>query len=125
MHYNNIDYCHYNGIYYRPYAGSYVVCRPPIGAIIPIAYISTTLATIVVNDTYNRPVNYYYDDGVFYSLYGSNYTVIRPPMGAVVAWMPSDYEEFYIGTAIVYVSDGVVYRGTINGGYEVIGYRTK
>lgn len=122
--YNGCSYRYCDGVYYRPSGNNYIICRPPVGAVIAGCYMSTALTKVVVYDTYHRATVYYYDDGVFYNFnrYNNSYTVCRPPIGAVVSWLPTGVVRYQIGNTIYYVSDGVVFVPTYSGDFEVVGY---
>ena len=93
--------------------GYYVICRPPLGAVIAYALFNTWRPVVVVHNN----IRYYYDDGTFYLPYNNNYQVVAPPIGARVAELPSNYEEIILDNYLYYKVDNVYYKAVVVSGY--------
>lgn len=113
VYYHGIPYYFYNSVFCRYINGYYVICRPPLGAVIAYAIFNTWKPVIVVH----KNVNYYYDDGTFYLPYNNNYQVVAPPIGARVAELPSNYEEIILDNTLYYKVDNVYYKAVVVSGY--------
>lgn len=124
-HYNNHDYYCHDGRYYRPYNNRYVVCRPPVGAVIAASIIGAAITAITIDAA--TPKTYYYDDGTYYSRGDNNqYTVIVPPIGARITALPYGCEELVLNGNYYYKVDDTYYRPIHNPRtgreeYEVVG----
>ena len=110
---SRVPYYFYNSVYCRYLNGYYVICRPPLGAVIAYAIFNTWKPVIVVHNN----VTYYYDDGTFYLPYRNNYQVVAPPIGARVAELPSNYEEIILDNTLYYKVDNVYYKAVVVSGY--------
>lgn len=113
VYYHGTPYYFYNSVFCRYINGYYVVCRPPLGAVIAYAIFNTWKPVIVVHNK----VTYYYDDGTFYLPYQQNYQVVTPPIGARVAELPSNYEEIILDNTLYYKVDNVYYKAVVVSGY--------
>ena len=113
VYYHGVPYYFYNSVYCRYINGYYVICRPPLGAVIAYAIFNTWRPVIVVH----KNVNYYYDDGTFYLPFNNNYQVVAPPIGARVAELPSNYEEIILDNTFYYKVDNVYYKAVVVSGY--------
>lgn len=113
VYYGGIPYYFYNSSYCRYINGYYIVCRPPVGAVIAHSIFHTWNPVIVVY----KNVNYYYDDGTFYSPRQQDYVVVNPPIGARVAELPSNYEEIVLDGYVYYKVDNVYYKEVVVSGY--------
>ena len=119
VHYHGVPYYFYNGVYCRYINGYYVICRPPLGAVIAYSLFHTWRPVIVIHNN----VSYYYDDGTFYLPYKNNYQVVAPPIGARVAELPSNYEEIILDNTLYYRVENVYYKAVVVSGfiwYEVV-----
>ena len=119
VHYHCVPYFFYNGVYCRYINGYYVICRPPLGAVIAYSLFHTWRPVIVIHNN----VSYYYDDGTFYLPYKNNYQVVAPPIGARVAELPSNYEEIILDNTLYYRVENVYYKAVVINGfiwYEVV-----
>lgn len=121
-------YYYADGRYYIFNDNRYVVCRPPVGAVIAKTLIDgiIDLAVYSVRDSYGRTHRYYTDgDGVYYLKSGSNYVVVDPPIGAIVYDLPYGYEEVVINGAKYYRVDDTIYElvydGPQNYYFKVVG----
>lgn len=121
-------YYYADGRYYRFTDNRYIVCRPPVGAVIAKTLVDGIIDLVAysVRDSYGRTHRYYTDgDGVYYLKSGSNYIVVDPPVGAIVYELPYGYEEVVInGTKYYRVDDTIyelVYNGPQNYYFEVVG----
>ena len=111
-YHQGINYFFSDGLYFMSYNGYFVVCRPPIGMIVP---------AVMLGNALNRPViffpgiphglaDYYYSEGTFYVPYSSNqFMVVAPPMGALVESIPSDSEGFIWNSQTYYKVDDTYY----------------
>lgn len=117
VYYNNRPYYFYNSHFCRYVDGRYIICRPPIGAIIAYNLFHTWHPIIIVYQN----VNYYYDDGTFYKPYtGHNqhgYQVVAPPIGARIAELPSTYEYLNLDGRAYFKVDNVYFKEVIVNGY--------
>ena len=115
VYYHGVPYYFYNSIFCRYINGRYIICRPPIGAVIAYSIFNTWRPVIIV---YNN-VNYYYDDGTFYRRHANkiDYEVVAPPIGARVAELPSTYEEIVLDGNLYYKVDNVYYKEVVVSGY--------
>ena len=113
VYYHGVPYYFYNSVYCRYINGHYIICRPPLGAVIAYAIFNTWKPVIVIH----KNVNYYYDDGTFYLPYNNNYKVVAPPIGARVAELPSNYEEIILDNTLYYKVDNVYYKAVVVSGY--------
>ena len=113
VYYHGVPYYFYNSVYCRYINGRFIICRPPLGAIIAYSLFHTWRPVIVVY----KNVNYYYDDGTFYLPYNNNYQVVAPPIGARVAELPSNYEEIILDNTLYYKVDNVYYKAVVVSGY--------
>lgn len=93
--------------------GHYVICRPPVGAVIAYTLFHSWHPVVVV---YNNR-NYYYDDGTFYLPRAQNFVVVAPPVGALVAELPSRYEVIVLDNRVYYRADNVYYKEVVVNGY--------
>ena len=66
-----VQYCHCDGVYYRPCNGGYVICRPPVGAIIPASSIAGMLRSLIIKGR-----SYYVCGEVIYQAHGMNFKVV-------------------------------------------------
>ena len=117
VYYNNRPYYFYNSHFCRYVDGRYIICRPPLGAIIAYNLFHTWHPIIIVY----QDVNYYYDDGTFYKPYtGHNqhgYQVVAPPIGARIAELPSTYEYLNLDGRAYFKVDNVYFKEVIIKGY--------
>ena len=113
VYYHGVPYYFYNSVFCRYINGYYVICRPPLGAVIAYVIFNTWKPVIVVHNN----VSYYYDDGTFYLPYQQNYQVVAPPIGARVAELPSNYEEIILDNTLYYKVDNVYYKAVVVNGY--------
>lgn len=113
VYYHGTPYYFYNSVFCRYINGHYVICRPPLGAVIAYAIFHTWKPVIVVHNN----VSYYYDDGTFYLPYNNNYQVVAPPIGARIAELPSNYEEIILDNTLYYKVDNVYYKAVVVSGY--------
>lgn len=126
VHYHGHPYYYRSGIFYRPVGNTYIISRPPIGALIAASIIKTTMMAITLNEIYQGNVlvqpaqTYYYDDGTFYSKKGRKYEVIQPPIGVVVPVLPSGFEEFILEGETFYRVEDTLYKPVFDG-FEVVG----
>lgn len=124
---NHNYYCH-DGRFYRPNNGVFVVCRPPIGAVIATSLINATLTAITIQAINSHRINtYFYGDGIFYYKDApGRYRVVAPPIGARVPLLPYGTETLIIKGDCYYRVDDIYYRpvhNPYNGQqeYEVVG----
>ncbi len=118
IHRGPYTYYYASGRYYRFVDNRYVVCRPPVGAVIAKTFIDGIIDLVAysVRDSYGRTHRYYTDgDGVYYLKSGSNYIVVDPPVGAIVYELPYGYEEVTINGARYYRVDDTIYDIVYNG----------
>lgn len=117
VYYNNRPYYFYNSHFCRYVDGRYIICRPPIGAVIAYNLFHTWRPIIIVYQN----VNYYYDDGTFYKPYSGHnqhgYQVVAPPIGARIAELPSTYEYLNLDGRAYFKVDNVYFKEVIVGGY--------
>lgn len=117
VYYNNRPYYFYNSRFCRYLDGRYIICRPPIGAVIAYNLFHTWHPIIIIYQN----VNYYYDDGTFYKPYNSHnqhgYQVVAPPIGARIAELPSTYEYLNLDGRAYFKVDNVYFKEIIVGGY--------
>lgn len=113
VYYHGIPYYFYNSVFCRYINGYYVICRPPLGAVIAYSIFNSWRPVVIVY----KNVNYYYDDGTFYLPYNNNYRVVAPPIGARVAELPSNYEEIILDNTLYYKVDNVYYKAVVVSGY--------
>ncbi len=113
VYYGGIPFYFYNSQFCRLMNGYYVVCRPPLGAVIAYSIFNTWNPVIVIHN--NR--TYYYDDGTFYLPRNRDYVVVAPPIGALVAELPSNYETIVLEGRVYYKVDNVYYKEVIVNGY--------
>ncbi|MBO7491548.1 MAG: hypothetical protein J6T59_03810 [Bacteroidales bacterium] len=115
VYYHGVPYYFYNSVFCRYINGRYIICRPPLGAVIAYSIFNTWRPIIIV---YNN-VSYYYDDGTFYRRHSNkvDYEVVAPPIGARVAELPSTYEEIVLDGNLYYKVDNVYYKEVIVSGY--------
>ncbi len=113
VYYHGVPYYFYNSVFCRYINGYYVICRPPLGAVIAYSIFNTWRPVIVIY----KNVNYYYDDGTFYLPYHNDYQVVAPPIGARVAELPSNYEEIILDNTLYYKVDNVYYKAVVVSGY--------
>ncbi|MBO7445549.1 MAG: hypothetical protein J6T86_03990 [Bacteroidales bacterium] len=115
VYYHGVPYYFYNSIFCRYINGRYIICRPPIGAVIAYSIFNTWRPIIVVY----KNVSYYYDDGTFYRRHSNkiDYEVVAPPIGARVAELPSTYEEIVLDGNLYFKVDNVYYKEVIVSGY--------
>ena len=115
VYYHGYPYYFYNSLFCRYINGHYVICRPPIGAVIAHTIFHSWRPVIII---YNN-VNYYYDDGSFYTVAPNrvDYQVVNPPIGARVAELPSNYEEILLDGQVYFKVDNVYYKEVIVSGY--------
>lgn len=115
VYYNGCPYYFYNSVFCRYHNGHYVICRPPIGAVIAYSIFHTWRPVIIVHNN----VNYYYDDGSFYLLARNryDYEVVNPPIGARIAELPSNYEELILDNRVYFKVDNVYYKEVVVHGY--------
>lgn len=117
VYYNNRPYYFYNSHFCRYVDGRYIICRPPIGAVIAYNLFHTWRPIIIVYQN----VNYYYDDGTFYKPYSGHnqhgYQVVEPPIGARIAELPSTYEYLNLDGRAYFKVDNVYFKEVIVGGY--------
>ena len=84
----------WDGVWYNYSGGVYGVHRPPVGTVIPISYISSSLYP---GDFEYEPVgyrrNYYVDSYANFYIQVNSYElkVVDAPEGAILYDMPSDY----------------------------------
>lgn len=112
------DYYYVDGRYYRYINNVYVICRPPVGAVIARSLLNgiVTLTNYVVIDTYGKSQRCYTDnDGVYYIKSGRDYVVVDPPVGAIVYELPYGFEEVTINGAKYYKADKYFYELIYNG----------
>ena len=128
IHRGSHDYYYSAGRYYKYMNNMYVVCRPPVGAIIAKSILNglLKLTDYVVKDAYGKSQRYYTDDdGVYYVKSGSNYIVVDPPIGAIVYELPYGFEEVTInGTKYYQVDDNfyeLIYNGPQDYYFRVVG----
>lgn len=113
VHYGGIPYYFYNGVFCTMMNGYYVICRPPLGAVIAHAIFHTWRPIIVVfNNT-----RYYYDDGTFYMPRHQDYVVVAPPIGARIAELPSNYQVIVLEGRVYFKVDNVYYKEVVVNGY--------
>ncbi len=126
VHYHGHPYYYRSGIFYRPIGNTYIISRPPIGALIAASIINTTMMAITLNEIYQGNVlvqpaqTYYYDDGTFYNKKGRKYEVIQPPIGVIVPVLPSGFEEFILEGETFYKVEETLYK-PVPDGFEVVG----
>lgn len=115
VYYHGHPYYFYNSLFCRYINGYYVICRPPIGAVIAYSIFNSWKPVIVVH----KNVNYYYDDGSFYRPAPNkvDYVVVDPPIGARVAELPSNYEEIVLDNQVYFKVDNVYYKEVVVSGY--------
>ena len=113
VYYHGMPYYFYNSLFCRYLNGHYVICRPPIGAVIAYSLFHTWRPVIVIH----RNVTYYYDDGTFYVPRKNDYEVVAPPIGARVAELPSNYEEIVLDGNVYFKVDNVYYKEVVVSGY--------
>lgn len=111
--YGGVPYYFYNSVFCRMMNGYYVICRPPLGAVIAYSIFNTWHPVIVVH----KNVRYYYDDGTFYLPRNRDYVVVAPPVGALVAELPCNYETIVLEGRVYYKVDNVYYKEVIVNGY--------
>ena len=122
------DYYYVDGRYYRYINNVYVICRPPVGALIARSLLNgvITLTNYVVRDSYGRSQRCYTDnDGVYYVKSGRDYLVVEPPVGAIVYELPYGFEEVVIKGAKYYKAGEnfyeLVYDGPQDYYFRVVG----
>lgn len=113
VYYHGTPYYFYNSLFCRYINGYYVICRPPIGAVIAYSIFNTWKPVIVIH----KNVTYYYDDGTFYVPRKNDYEVVAPPIGARVAELPSTYEEIVLEGNVYFKVDNVYYKEVVVSGY--------
>ena len=113
VYYHGMPYYFYNSVFCRYINGYYIICRPPIGAVIAHTIFHTWRPVIVIH----RNVTYYYDDGTFYVPRKNDYEVVAPPIGARVAELPSNYEEIVLDGNVYFKVDNVYYKEVVVSGY--------
>lgn len=113
VYYHGVPYYFYNSVFCRYLNGYYVICRPPIGAVIAYTVFNTWRPVIVIHNN----TTYYYDDGTFYSPRNQDYVVVNPPIGARVAELPSNYEEIVLEGNVYFKVDNVYYKEVVVSGY--------
>lgn len=112
------DYYYVDGRYYRFINNVYVICRPPVGAVIASSLLNgvITLTNYVVRDEYGKTKRYYTDnDGLYFIKSGGNYIVAEPPVGAIVYDLPYGFEEVTINGTKYYKVDDYFYEFVYNG----------
>ncbi|MDD4820828.1 MAG: DUF6515 family protein [Flavobacteriales bacterium] len=123
VYHKGISYRYYNGVYYRPYGDTYIVSRPPVGAVVAAVLLNELVKISVVNNAVTH--NYYYDDGTYYIRdVTNNYRVVEAPVGAVVDMLPSGAMEVRINNTTYYMVGDTYYRPINLDGYmrfEVVG----
>lgn len=118
IHRGPYDYYYVSGRYYRYINNVYVICRPPVGAIIAKSVLNNLLrlTNYAIRDAYGRSHRYYTDDdGVYYLKSGSNYVVVDPPIGAIVYDLPYGFEEVTLNGTKYYKVDDNFYELVYNG----------
>lgn len=113
VYYGGVPYYFYNSRFCRMINGYYVICRPPLGAVIAYSLFHTWRPVIVI---YNNR-SYYYDDGTFYLPRNRDYVVVAPPVGALIAELPSRYETIILEGRVYYKVDNVYYKEVVVNGY--------
>lgn len=115
VYYHGLPYYFYNSLFCRYINGRYIICRPPIGAVIAYTIFNSWRPVIVVHNN----INYYYDDGSFYRPAPNrvDYVVVDPPIGARIAELPSNYEEIILDNQVYFKVDNVYYKEVIVSGY--------
>ena len=128
IHRGPYDYYYVDGRYYRYINKVYVICRPPVGAVIARSLLDGVIAltNYAIRDAYGRTQRYYTDnDGLYYIKSGSNYVVVDPPVGAIVYELPYGFEEVTInGTKYYKVDDNfyeLIYNGPEDYYFRVVG----
>jgi hypothetical protein len=105
----------WDGVWYRYNNGYYGVYRPPVGAVIPLSYIYSSLYPVdfEYNSGYNGTTYYVDSYSNFYvQINNREVRVVNAPLGAVLYDMPSDYSE------VVY--NGIVYYRVGNSIFEYV-----
>lgn len=118
IHRGPYDYYFADGRYYRFINNVYVICRPPVGAVIARTLLDgvITLTNYAVRDAYGRSQRYYTDNyGVYYIKSRGNYIVVNPPVGAIVYDLPYGFEEVTINGTKYYKVDNNFYELIYNG----------
>ena len=113
VYYGGIPYYYYNSVFCTMLNGYYVICRPPLGAVIAHSIFHTWRPVLVVY----RNVTYYYDDGTFFLPRRNDYVVVAPPVGALVAELPSNYQTIVLEGRVYYKVDNVYYKEVVLDGY--------
>mgnify|MGYP003291917496 CR=1 FL=1 len=113
VYYGGVPYYFYNSVFCRHINGVYVICRPPIGAVIAYAIFRTWNPVVITH----RSVRYYYDDGTYYLPHNNNYIVVTPPVGACVPELPSSYEVIVLDNRLYFKVDNVYYKEVVIDGY--------
>ena len=128
IHRGPYDYYYVDGRYYRYINKVYVICRPPVGAVIARSLLDGVIAltNYAIRDAYGRTQRYYTDnDGLYYIKSGNNYVVVDPPIGAIVYELPYGFEEVTInGTKYYKVDDNfyeLIYNGPEDYYFRVVG----
>ena len=128
IHRGPYDYYYVDGRYYRYINKVYVICRPPVGAVIARSLLDGVIAltNYAIRDAYGRTQRYYTDnDGLYYIKSGSNYVVVDPPVGTIVYELPYGFEEVTInGTKYYKVDDNfyeLIYNGPEDYYFRVVG----
>ena len=123
VYHKGISYRYYDGVYYRPYGNTYVISRPPVGAVVAAVLLKNLVQISIAKSDINHI--YYYDDGTYYLRDSTNnYRVIESPHGAVVDMLPSGAMEVRINDVTYYMVGDTYYRPVNIGGYmrfEVVG----
>ena len=109
VYYGGIPYYYYNSVFCTMLNGYYVICRPPLGAVIAHSIFHTWRPVVVVY----RNVTYYYDDGTFFLPRRNDYVVVAPPVGALVAELPSNYQTIVLEGRVYYKVDNVYYKEVV------------
>lgn len=115
IHRGPYHYYYAAGRYYRPYGNAFIICRPPVGAVIAANVLASAvrLTGLIMRDAYGVSRKYYTDgDGVYYVRSGGNYIVVEPPVGAIVYELPYGWQET--------VMNGITYYRVDNHYYELI-----
>lgn len=128
IHRGPYDYYFADGRYYRFVNNVYVICHPPVGAVIARTLLDgvITLTNYAVRDAYGRSQRYYTDNGgVYYIKSRGNYIVVDPPVGAIVYDLPYGFEEVTINGTKYYKVDNnfyeLIYNGPDNYYFRVVG----
>jgi len=87
VHVGKVKYHYSHGVFYRPHRGTWVVVRPPIGAV--VAGLATAAIVVTVSGT-----QYYLCDGIYYRKVPAGYEVVSIP--EPLATVPAVGEKVHV-----------------------------